>query len=353
MAAPEEWPISAASQDRGVKPARPAGRQRLATVRSDFFLDPADRLTEQERALMATMLADLLGWIAVELRAKLPKGWNAANDEGGQQLIRQLQSASLLDQTELISVLLRRADEERVANALRARSSARPAFLQAMIGDSAKTVSASAMALILARGRRHDRLGQPRIDFDDLSPVLAGEVAASMAAAIRARLAATIPAEDADRYLGSALAELLQRHDPAKSVQVATQSLARALSDSGKLDEDLMAAAAEEGDLAFLSEGLSVQADIPGAVGWDYLIDGHGGGFSCLLRMAGATRSLAARLLAALAELIGIADPAGELARFDAIEESAAERSRQWLRLDSRYRTALEALGKADGQRAV
>ena len=52
---PEEWPIAAPAAD-GNAPARLAGRGRLSTVRRDFFLDPAKRLTEQERALMTAML---------------------------------------------------------------------------------------------------------------------------------------------------------------------------------------------------------------------------------------------------------------------------------------------------------
>ena len=60
---PEEWPIAASADERDA-PARVAGRGRLSTVRADFFLDPAERLTEQERALMTAMLHCLVGDIA-------------------------------------------------------------------------------------------------------------------------------------------------------------------------------------------------------------------------------------------------------------------------------------------------
>ena len=52
---PEEWPIAAQAADENA-PARSAGRDRLATVRADFFLDSRARLSEQERALMTAML---------------------------------------------------------------------------------------------------------------------------------------------------------------------------------------------------------------------------------------------------------------------------------------------------------
>ena len=54
---PEEWPIAAPAADRTVDArAQRGARAGLATVRRDFFLDPAERLTEQERALMTAML---------------------------------------------------------------------------------------------------------------------------------------------------------------------------------------------------------------------------------------------------------------------------------------------------------
>src|SRR3982751_3082861 len=98
---PEEWPIAAAAADQNA-PARPAGRDRLATVRADFFLSPTDRLTEQERALMTAMLHCLVGDIASEIDAALPRGWTAANDDSDAALIEALTAARLLDEPELV-----------------------------------------------------------------------------------------------------------------------------------------------------------------------------------------------------------------------------------------------------------
>src|SRR5689334_24201741 len=123
---PEEWPIAAPAADRNA-PARRAGRGRLATVRADFFLDSAERLTEQERALMTAMLHCLVGDIADELRAALPGLATPANDEGNLALIELLSSSGLLDRAGLVRLLLRRADEERIATGAKARAGKREA----------------------------------------------------------------------------------------------------------------------------------------------------------------------------------------------------------------------------------
>src|SRR5256885_14610252 len=105
---PEEWPIAASAAD-GDEPARLAGRGRLATVRRDFFLDPAKRLSEQERALMTAMLHCLVGDVAAAVRAALPNGGVGANDQGDAALLEQLTTSGLLDEPDLMALLLRRA----------------------------------------------------------------------------------------------------------------------------------------------------------------------------------------------------------------------------------------------------
>src|SRR3954447_5663840 len=102
----EEWPIAASAADGNAR-SRLAGRGRLATVRRDFFLDPAKRLTEQERALMTAMLHCLVSDIADAIRAELPNGRLAANDEGDAALIEELTASGLLDEPEMMALLLR------------------------------------------------------------------------------------------------------------------------------------------------------------------------------------------------------------------------------------------------------
>src|SRR6188508_2433484 len=97
---PVEWPIAAAGEGGGRDPARAAGRARLRTARTDFFLDPSARLTEQERAL----LTGLVDSVADEFRVILA-GAEPANDDG-EELFDSLRSSGLLDIPDLIHLLL-------------------------------------------------------------------------------------------------------------------------------------------------------------------------------------------------------------------------------------------------------
>lgn len=348
---PDEWPIAPSDEDGGY-PARPAGRRRLPTVRKDFFLDPRDRLTEQERALMTAMLAELLEAIADEIRAALPPGFLPANDDDSQQLLSELTAAGLIDKVDLITLLLRRADEERIANAIRARTSPRGAFLQALIAEDDDRISASAMALILARGRRRNRLGQPRIEFEDLPAPLARSLAFSVAAVLRQRVTGVL-AKDGHPPFGAAAASLCDARDSNKAIDSVTAGLAGLLNEAKRLDEPLLETAAEEGDIGFLAHALGDRAGIDGSAAWDYLADGDDGRFVLLLRLAGVTRDFAARLLALLGDLVGIGDLGTEIARFDAMTQADTQSAREWLQLDPAYRASLRALGGDGGDRTV
>ena len=346
---PEEWPIAAPAGDRNA-PARTAGRGRMATVRTDFFLNPAERLSEQERALMTAMLHCLVGDIADEIRAALPSGWAAANDEHNAILVDVLGRARLLDQPGLMELLLRRADEERIGTAARARSGRREArVLQGLVSHSSAPVSAAAMALILARGRRRDRFGQCLLDFDELDRGTAEALVHAIGAALRQEIAATRGTASADAALSAACERLLAQHDGARCVESLTAALVRLLDESDAMSDELLIGAAQEGEVAFLAEALARRAGIAGSLALDELLSGDPLQVMALFRICGFSRELGAGLLASIGDLLGIADPGAAIGIFDRMTEEQVDAARNWLATSVSYRQALDAIGAVHG----
>jgi hypothetical protein len=346
---PEEWPIAAGAAD-GTAGPRLAGRRRLSTVRRDFFLDPAKRLSEQERALMTAMLHCLVSDVADAVRAALPSGRVAANDEGNAGLIATLTLSGLLDEPGLMALLLRRADEERISTAARVRSGRREArVLQGLVSHDYGAVAAAAMALILGRGRRRDRFGQCLIAFDDLPPSSADTLAQSVAAALRTELAASRGFSAADAELAEAVDRVLGQRDEERGIDSLTAALVLFLDEAGSLTDELILAAANEGEIAFVAEVLARRAGIPTESALDELLSGEAKYVMALLRSAGMSRDLGAGLLAGIGDLLGIEDVGDAIARFDRLTDEEAEKERSWLTTDVAYRAALERLGQGRG----
>ena len=346
---PEEWPIAASAAD-GNATARLAGRGRLATVRRDFFLDSAMRLTEQERALMTAMLNCLVGDVAAALRATLPGGRTAANDGGDALLVRELTLSGLLDDPELMALLLRRADEERIASGARARSGRREArVLQGLVSHEYGAVAAAAMALILGRGRRRDRFGQCLIAFDDLSAAAADRLAQAIAAGLRREVAANRGFVEADLELSQTLQQILDHRDEERGIDALTAALVHFLDEADGISEALILAAANEGEVAFVAEVLARRAAVPASSALDEMLSGDPGHVMAFLRASAVSRDLAAGLLAAIGDLLGIEDAASAIDRFDGMAETEVQASRSWLVTPPGYRSALERLGQARG----
>jgi len=345
---PEEWPIAVSSADRNA-PARAAGRGRLATVRLDFFLNPVERLTEQERALMTAMLHCLVGDIAGEIRAALPAGWVGANDDDA-RVIGALNRAGLLDDAELMTLLLRRADEERIGTAARARTGRREArAIQGLVSHHNGGVSAAAMALILARGRRRDRFGQCLLGFDDLSGETAERLVLAIAAALRGEVAAVHGSAAADTELAAAADRLIDRRDSSRSIEALTASVVALLDEAGALTDELLLASAQEGEVAFLAEVLARRAGIFGTVALDELLSGKPRHVMALFRIAGLSRELSAGLLASFGDLLGIDDPGAAIGVFDGMTADEVRAAASWIATPREYRAALEAIGGGNG----
>ena len=346
---PEEWPIAAPAAD-GNAPARLAGRGRLSTVRRDFFLDPAKRLTEQERALMTAMLHCLVSDVADAIRAALPGGRLAANDEGDAALIETLTASGLLDEPGLMALLLRRADEERIATAARARSGKREArVLQGLVSHDYGAVAAAAMSLILGRGRRRDRFGQCLVSFDDLPDESAETLAHAIAAGLRGELAAGRGVAAADLELAEAASNVIERRDDERGIDALTAALVHFLDEAASLTDELVLAAANEGEIAFVAEVLARRAGIATDAAIDELLSSEARFIMALLRAADVSRDLAAGLLGSVGDLIGIADAGAAITLFDGMTDTEVQAARSWLVTESAYRAALDRLGQGRG----
>jgi hypothetical protein len=346
---PEEWPIAAPAADQDA-PARPVRRDRLATVRVDFFLNPADRLSEQERALMTAMLHCLVGDIADEIRSSLPSGWSAANDGGNLPLVEMLSSLRVLDRPALVRLLLRRADEERIATGAKARTGRREArVLQGLVSHEDGAVAAAAMALILARGRRRDRFGQCLLHFDDLPRDEAIALVHLVCAAARRDLTAVVGPGEADRLLSAASERVLASHDPGSALEALNAKLARLLDEEGDLTDELIAAGAMEGEMTFVSQALSRRGGFRGNIALDELLSGDESRLMLLLRAAGVRRAFAASILAGIGDLLGIADAGRAIDAFDRLDDAQVEATRNWLASEPGYRNAVLAIGSANG----
>lgn len=347
---PVEWPIAAPSDDGGLVPARVVGSGRLPVVRLDFFLDPAARLTEQERSLMTAMLCDLVSSVTDEFTAILADA-EPANDDGD-SLVDRLWAAGLLDIPDLISVLLRRAEQERINSAIRqARGAGKARLAQSLVSDDDADISAAAMALILARSRRRDRFDGPRLSFDDVSAEAASCLVSAIAAALRSDLARRLGTAVADDRLSDASRSLLSAHDEGKRLEARLFDLVHALDRAGRLDSQFLREAADEGDIPVLVEALARRAGVGFEPAWD-CFTGSGGRLSLLLRMAKVSRDFAGEIVAGVAEVMGQRAEV-EIHAFDELLDSEVESARRWLRLDHAYRNAIDTLSANRGQRSL
>ena len=346
---PEEWPIAAGAAEPDA-PAHRASGDRLSTVRADFFLNPANRLTEQERALMTAMLHCLVGDIADELRAALPSGTAAANDDGNLAIVETLSAARLLDRPALVRLLLRRADEQRIATAANARSGRREArALQGLVSHADGAVAAAAMALILARGRRNDRFGQCLLHFDDLAPEDARALVHMLGAVLRTQMVTALGAAQTDRLLANAAERVLASHDPGNGIEALTAKLVRLLDEEGGLSDELLVAAALEGEMTFIAQSVARRSGVRPGLALDELLCGEERRAMAVLRTASVPRPFAARMLAGIGDLLGIPDPGRAIDAFDRLTEDEVEDARTWLTTDPDYRRAVTELEHKGG----
>ena len=202
------------------------------------------------------------------------------------------------------------------------------------------------MALTVARGRRRDRFGRLGLEFDDLPGEEAAILVHFLAAAARIEAGADSGDDDA---LASAAEALLSRHAPDNRLEQRVGALALALHAAGRTGDDDIALFSERGEVALVAAMLAVRAGIDPATGWCLLVEEGADEVMLLTRLADLDRTAAARLIAALAEMLGAGDPAQAIASFDRWADEQVDLKRRWWRLPTPYRSAVNALGGQHG----
>lgn len=337
--APGNRPNTAQAADPLVDRARVRrGSRRLAIAIQDFLLDPADRLTEQERALMSGMLLSLVERLADEIRVRLPDELARASECPAADLVLDLHRHGLLARPGLIQLLLRRADIARLHDVVAGiQKQPGESVLQRWARDDVASVASAAMPVVMARAASRDRFGQPGLDIADCPAEIAVDLTYSVAAALTRRCGG------ADEEMVAAAVDLLARHDEGECLEALEARLVRALEQAGRLDPATLLALAGSGEVSLLAEALARLAGIPGGSGWALLTDPSDGRLALLLRMAGQPRTLAAGLLVRLADPLGIRDPAREIEWFDRIGDQEASEAKAGLRLPPDYQLAAAA----------
>jgi hypothetical protein len=209
------------------------------------------------------------------------------------------------------------------------------------------------MALILARGRRRDRFGQCLLSIDDLAAGAAERLVHTIAAALRRELAGSRGASEADAMLAEASQEILARVEPRRGMDALAATLVDFLHEKRGLSDELLLAAANEGEISFVANALGRLGAFPAESVLETLLSADARRIMALLRAAGASRELSAGLLAAIGDLLGIGDPGEAIGVFERMTDEQVSAARAWLATAPAYRSALEALGEGHGKRPL
>ena len=342
---PDEWPIRIPQELGANAPVRETVRDRMSVVRQDLFLPRTHRLTEQEASLMTAMLHRLVEDVSVDIQAQLPQDWLPANEDHG-GLIDRLWQSGLLDIDGLMALLLRQADEQRIAGALKARQVNRSAsVVQPLVSGEDPEIAAAAMAVLIARGRRRDRFGQALIELDDLDRQSASVLVHTIAAGLCERKPVHISAREAEHRLCAAADALVAGHDFTKSLDALTAALVGGMDAAGLLDDQWIRSAIDVGDIGVLGHSLARCAGAPHSATAAELLSGDVRRTMLVLRVAGMGRELAGHLLAVLGDLLGVSADARALTLFDSISMDRITAAKSWLTLDPHFKIALKGLG--------
>lgn len=338
-------------QDEGARLLAAAARAR-GVATADLFLPDRLRLAERERIVARDLLERLVRAIEDELRSSLAASFadadaiHAALSSAHVQLaVPLLARTEALHVADLVSVLLRRAEEHRLY-----RASRNDLSLSTLLADQDEAIAAEAMAVLVARSRRLDRFEDPVMARTELPAELQHRLVWTVAAALRRYLVEQhdVPPAVADAALASSATIMLAGYDEGDTLEARCMRLARLLRDAGRLNGSLIAVFLEGGTLPLFLAAVAARTGLSLAAVWELVSDPQARGPIFLLRLAGASRGEAGAAFDALRAQPSDAELADALDLFDTTDEDAARDAIALWGLDPAYRSALLRLGGSE-----
>lgn len=326
-----------------------AAARRYGHAARQLKVPEALRLSDWQRRIVATLIEGLTRTVEDELRAALATRFTTPEEEPLRATLSSahvelagpmVDRAGLWSDPQMLALLLRRAEEYRTYRS----GSLVGDPLPSLIRDADAGIAAAAMAVLIGRSRRLDRVEEPLVARTELPAELQHRLVWTVAAGLRVYMVEQhgIAPAQADEALAEEAGLLLADYDEGDTLEARSMRLAQALADAGRLEDRLLLDALSAGSLPLFLAGISLRARIGLADAWDIVSDIDGRGSPLLLRAAGVERQPAAAMLLALARDEAALGP--QLDLFDTIgEEGAREALRLW-RVDPAYRAALAGM---------
>lgn len=273
-----------------------AARTELTSTIVDFFLDPDQRLSDQERALMGDVMGKLITSIELDVRRNLAQQFIKveadvpdlirllANDDI--EVARPiLEKSRLLEDADLIGIIKARTDEHRMMIATRDRVSADVSdalvdfgsedVIEALINNPDALLSRRAMEYLVAESRRVDRFQEPLLTRNDLPSDLAHRMYWWVSAALRRRILTDFAIDESllDQGLERATREALTERNDSETAQARTERLVRRMAELGELTVTFLQRCLRQQRVMVFVAGLAEMARIRYELAWQIVND--------------------------------------------------------------------------------
>lgn len=330
-------------------------RRRLASL-VDLFLPDAMRLSDYQRVTVRRFIARLVAAVESDVRQRLvsehagrfsPELIAALGSARVAIAMPVLERARALHDIELVSLLLARVEEQRVADDLRRNAAANgevSTLIEALLADADPALSAAAMSLLIAESRRYYVFDDETLPRSDLPADLHYRMVWWIAAALRdymTRLHGADPMQ-VDTALMDVASTMLAAHDEGETLESSAMHLARLLGERGWLDDQVLRAACVEGRLALLIAILASRAGLDFDAARDMILPPYGDRLILLMKALDVERETAAAILLAMGP--GDAGFSDAMNAYDTLAPAQAmDAIRPW-QIDIGYRNAIAAL---------